>query len=126
MAFLKSIQNGIFFDKKYWARNSKAGDVLKPVYLSSMIMNGEAGELEKCASKFVHWYVEALIVPVVKYLKGRNPLIKDLEGDVNVESDCDEDVVEVKDKLPDTREGEGETRAVLITGSFSAYVHFEI
>lgn len=58
---------------------------------------------------------------MVKYVKGRDPLIKDLEGYVNVESDCDEYMV-----LPDAMEGKGETRAVLITGSFSAYVHLEI
>ena len=49
MAFLKSIKNGFFFDRKYWARNSKAGDVLKPVYFSSIVMDDTAEELKKCA-----------------------------------------------------------------------------
>ena len=62
---------------------------------------------------------------MIKHVRGRNPLIKDLEGDVNVESDCDGDVVKVKDELPNLEEGKEETRTVLITGSFSAYVHFD-
>ena len=62
--------------------------------------------------------------PVVKYLKGLNPPMNDLEGNVNVESDCEGDIPEAKDDLP-SKTGE-EPRAVLITGSFSAYVHFTI
>ena len=62
---------------------------------------------------------------VVKYIKGRTPLMKDLEGDANVESDCEEGVPGVKCELRDPEGGE-ETRAVLITGSSSAYVHFDI
>ena len=38
-ALARSIHNGIFFDKKYWARHSKAGDVLKPIYFSGTVMN---------------------------------------------------------------------------------------
>ena len=63
---------------------------------------------------------------VVKYVKGRNPVIKDLEGHVNMESDCDGDVVGAKDELPIVKEGKEEHRAVLITGSFSACVHSDI
>jgi len=62
---------------------------------------------------------------VVKYLdlKGRHPLMNDLEGDPNVESDCEGDLPEVKDEESKTKEEkEGQARAVLITGSFSAYV----
>ena len=58
---------------------------------------------------------------MVKYVKGQSPLISDLEGDVNVESDCDGDTPEGENELANTKE---ETRAVLITGSFSAYVRF--
>ena len=60
--------------------------------------------------------------PVVKYVKGRNPLISDLEGDVNVESDCDGDILGLKDELHNAKDEKKETRAVFITGSFSAYV----
>ena len=50
MALIKSIRTGVFFDRKYWARHSKAGDVLKPVYFSSTIMGDKAQELNKCGS----------------------------------------------------------------------------
>ena len=61
---------------------------------------------------------------MVKYLKGRNTLINDLEGDLNVESDCEGDSTEVGLETPKIEEKEDETRAVLITGSFSACVYF--
>ncbi|KAF9650018.1 hypothetical protein BDM02DRAFT_3128015 [Thelephora ganbajun] len=94
-----------FASRKYWARHSKAGDVLKPVYLSSAIMSDKSQQLNK----------------LVKYLKGRNPLVSDLEKDVNVESDCEGDSPTVKNETPTTKEKEEPTRAVLITGSFSAW-----
>jgi len=55
---------------------------------------------------------------VVKYLKGRNARIDDLEGGVNVDSDCEGDSTGANDgelKMEDE-----ETLAVLIAGSFSA------
>ena len=59
---------------------------------------------------------------MVKYLKGRN-IASDLGRDVNVDSDCDGDSQGAGDELPDVKDGEEEeTRAVLTTGSFSAYV----
>jgi hypothetical protein len=58
-ALIKSIRKGVFFDRKYWARHSKAGDVLKPVYFSSTIMDDKAQELDKCASKFSRGFAEA-------------------------------------------------------------------
>jgi len=61
---------------------------------------------------------------VVKYLKGKDTLVKDLEGDLNVESDCEGDSIGVRLEMPKGKEEEEETRAVLITGSFSAYVYF--
>jgi hypothetical protein len=63
---------------------------------------------------------------VVKYVNGRNPLISDLQGDPNVESDCDEHIPGVQDELPSAKGKKKETRAVLITGSFSAYVRLDI
>jgi hypothetical protein len=62
---------------------------------------------------------------VVKYVKGRNLLISDLEGEADVESDCEEDLPEVEDEVP-KEENEERTRAVLTKGSFSAYVCFHI
>ena len=60
---------------------------------------------------------------MVKYLKGQKPFISSLEGYFKVESDCEDDSPGTKDELPEaTEEGEEITRAVLVTGSFSAYV----
>ena len=50
-ALIKSVRTGVFFDRKYWARHSNSGDGLKPVYLSSKIMNDKAQQLKECASK---------------------------------------------------------------------------
>lgn len=61
---------------------------------------------------------------VVKYVKGRSNPTSDLEGNVNVESDCDGDSPGVNDKLPTTKNNKEETRAVLTIGSFSACVPF--
>ena len=55
-ALIRSIHEGLFFDKKYCARHwASAGDVLKPVYLASTVMHGKIGELNKCTSKFFYW-----------------------------------------------------------------------
>ncbi|KAF9779144.1 hypothetical protein BJ322DRAFT_1088746 [Thelephora terrestris] len=104
MALIDSVRNGIFFDRKYWARHSKAGDLLKPVYLSSRVMGDKAQRMKE----------------LVKYVKGRNLLISDLEGEANVESDCEEDLPEVEGEVP-KEEYEERARAVLTKGSFSAW-----
>ena len=58
---------------------------------------------------------------MVKYVKGGSVLVNDLEGDVNLDSDCEGYLMGIGDgELKD----EGESRAVLITGSFSACVCF--
>ena len=44
-AIVKSIREGVFFDRKYWARYSKRGNLLKIIYFSSMFTGGE---LEAC------------------------------------------------------------------------------
>jgi hypothetical protein len=54
IALIKSIRKGVFFDKKYWARNSKGGDVLKPVYFSSTIMDDKAQQVKKCPFNFCY------------------------------------------------------------------------
>lgn len=57
---------------------------------------------------------------MVKYVKGRTVHGSDHEGDLGAESDCEDDSPEVEHELL----GEEKTRAVITTGSFSAYVHF--
>ena len=62
---------------------------------------------------------------MVKYIKGKNTSVCDLDGDVNVDSDCEMDlpgVIKGTAKVKD--ENEDGTRSVLITGSFAAYVIF--
>jgi len=51
-ALIKSIRKGVFFDRKYWARHLKTGDVLKPVYFSSTIMGDKSQQLKERALKF--------------------------------------------------------------------------
>ena len=60
---------------------------------------------------------------MVKRLKGRNGLTSDVEEYVNVESDCEDEGGSTGADEGTLKEDENEeTRAVLITGSFSAYV----
>ena len=59
-ALIKSIREGVFFDRKYWTRYLKAGDALKPIYFSGMIMGDKVHQLNKCASKFGYDLTEAL------------------------------------------------------------------
>ena len=61
---------------------------------------------------------------MVKYLKRRSTLIQDLKGDLNLESDYEGDSTGTGLETSEMKEGEEEIRAVLITGSFSAYVGF--
>jgi hypothetical protein len=62
IALIKSIGKGVFFDRKYWARHSKPGSVLKPVYFSSIIMGDKVQQLKNCASKLVYGFTEVLRV----------------------------------------------------------------
>ena len=59
-ALIKSIREGVFFDRKYWARNARSGDVLKPVYFSSTVMKDMSHQLDKRASQFRCGVAEAL------------------------------------------------------------------
>ena len=63
IALIKSIRNGVFFDRKYWTRHSKTGDVLKPVYFSSVIMGDKVQQLNNCTLKLGYRISEALRVP---------------------------------------------------------------
>jgi len=63
---------------------------------------------------------------VVTYFEDRNTLINYPGGDANVDSDCEGDLMGAGDGTPNTEEEGGEqARAVLTTGSFSAYVHLQ-
>ena len=57
------------------------------------------------------------------YSNDRDTLINDLEGNVNVDSDCEDESTGV-DNGPLKEKNEEEGRAVLTTWSFSAYAHF--
>ena len=58
------------------------------------------------------------------YLNGRNALVYYQGGDANVDSDCEGDSAGIGDGASQTKDEEGDqARAVLTTGSFSAYVH---
>ena len=59
-ALIKSIRKGVFFDRKYWSRHSKAGDVLKPVYFSSTVMGDKSQQLNECVLKFCLGFGEVL------------------------------------------------------------------
>ena len=60
----------------------------------------------------------------MKYPKGQNVTINDLEGDLNVESDCECHPIGAVPETQTKEEKKEEIRAVLVTGSFSAYVRF--
>ena len=60
---------------------------------------------------------------MVQYLKGGSIIVNDLEGGVNIDSDCEDNSMGTLDGKSKEEKDE-ESRAVLITGSFSAYVHF--
>ena len=128
LALIKSIREGVFFDKKYWARHSKGGHALKPVYFSGAIMSDKAQQLNKRASKPCYRFAQVLIwIPVVKYIKAKNPLKSDLEEDIDIESDYEGESLGVADELSNAEEEkEEQTRAILITGSFATYVLFFI
>ena len=59
---------------------------------------------------------------MVKYLKDWNTPINDLGGGFDVDSDCEDDSTGSGDGT--VKEEDEESRAVLITGSFSACVCF--
>ena len=62
IALIRLIRGGALFDRKYWARHSRTGDVLKPVYFSSIVMGDKVKELNSRASKSGYGFTEALNV----------------------------------------------------------------
>lgn len=62
---------------------------------------------------------------MVKYFKVQDSFIWDLEGDINVKSDCEVDLPGARNrKLKEKEEKEEQICAVLITGSFAVYAIF--
>jgi len=51
-ALVKSIREGVLFDRKYWVRHSKTGGTLKPIYFSSIIMGDKVGQLKDRTLEF--------------------------------------------------------------------------
>jgi len=45
IALIKSIRTGVLFDRKYWVRHSKTGNVLRPIYFSSIVLGDKTQEL---------------------------------------------------------------------------------
>ena len=54
VALIRSIRTGIFFDRKYWARHSKSGDVLKKIHFSSAVVNDKPLRSNNCPSRSTH------------------------------------------------------------------------
>ena len=55
----------------------------------------------------------------MNHFRGRDTPANDLKGDLNPESDCEDDSTGTELETPETKEEkEEETRAVLITGRF--------
>ena len=112
-ALIKSIRTRVFFDRKYWARHAKSGDILKPVYFSSEITDDKAHQLNKRKSEFSRQFAEMLRIAGGKIpqasrgcrLRSRGRSLQRQEGTLKAEE-------------------EEETLAVLITGSFAAYESF--
>ena len=69
-ALIKSIREGVLFDRKYWARHWKTGDTLKPVYFSSIIMNDKVEQLNGCKSKIDCEFAEVLTLSSGKICQG--------------------------------------------------------
>ena len=64
---------------------------------------------------------------MVEYIESGSPFISTLDGDLGVESDCEEESPSVDDGPSEmTVKSEESARAVLGTGSFSACVQFPI
>ena len=113
---VKSIKQGVFFDQKYWARHSKNGRILKPVYFSSLIA-GDA--LQICTSIHrtgvnVHAYGLTKRKGIVRS-NGQNTTTK-LAGEIGIESDCEDESTETEEGASAHRQ----VRAILIPGSFAA------
>ena len=80
VALIKSIREGVLFDRKYWTRYSRTGDILKPVYFSSIIMGDKAQQLNDCTWKFSCAFIAVLKVPSGEIHQGPKRSHKRLGG----------------------------------------------
>ena len=48
IALIKSIREGVFFDRKYWVRHSRTARVLRPLYISSIVVGKNMSHINGC------------------------------------------------------------------------------
>ena len=48
IALIKSIREGTFFDRTYWARKSKSARVFRPLYISSIVTGEHLSYIDSC------------------------------------------------------------------------------
>ena len=48
VALIRSIRTGVFLDRKYWARHSKSGGVLRPIHFLSAVVNDKTLRSNNC------------------------------------------------------------------------------
>ena len=124
------MKRGVFFDQKYWARGSKDGNVLKPVYFSSLIAYGVLWE---CTS--MHYYelsngnrtkCQGTLQSDGPEVVPTRPAEDDVESEyeVNPMSDTPAEIEEEPVPAVGKSQGHGkegqEGRAVLTSGSYTA------
>ena len=63
VALIRSVRTGVFFDRKYWARHSKSGDVLRPIHFSSAVVSDQTLRSNNCMSRFTNWCMAVLSAP---------------------------------------------------------------
>jgi len=121
---IKSIQQGVLFDQKYWTKHSVNGRMLKPVYFSRLI-TGDA--LQPCTSMY-HVIVSIDDRTEVKGIvrsEDQDIVTRRPAGVIDTESDCESDptgAVEGTSAPPEYCTGEkcGQVRTILNPGTFSA------
>jgi len=124
IALIRSIREGIFFDRKYWARDSKSARGLRPLYISS-IATGEC--LSHIDSREWRGFTDPGLRTdgwaVVKLSREDECLDADSGTE---DSDCESDPEQASESAPEEdvdgqRESERESLPVLTIGSFARY-----
>ncbi|KAF9645620.1 hypothetical protein BDM02DRAFT_3262815 [Thelephora ganbajun] len=106
-ALVKSIHEGTFFDRKYWTRRSKTAKVLRPVYISSIVV----GERLR--------YVDSVVKP-----HQEEESFDTASG--SEDSDCESSSEQASESPPEEQvdrkeETEQQTLPVLTVGSFASW-----
>lgn len=117
-AMIKSIREGTFLDRKYWAQHSKKGS-LTAVYFSSLIAGDGLEACEYKAPTMCIFVSELIIIEGITYLNNKPAPGDDPVGEVDAESDCESDSIEPDDRVEEGHEDE-EIRLFLSPGSYSA------